>query len=80
MTTDHELSGDHGSQLMLDGLGPQEGTTYRNRHTHAIGTVVRVTRRRYAWVTIRADGSDSDMPLAWLSEHWQPCRPDGTLL
>lgn len=66
-------------QLMFGGTGPRLGDLYRNRHTGAVGCVVRVRQARYAWVTIRVSDRLTDVPLGWLDQHWQPCRPDGTI-
>lgn len=67
-----------GQQLMLDGTGPELGTLYRNVHTGEIGCVVKLTQRRYAWVTLRVSDRLTEIPQGWLQEHWAPCRPDGT--
>lgn len=68
-----------GEQLALDGLGPHPGDTYRNAHTGEIATVVTSTTRRKSWVTLRHSNRLTEVPLAWLGEHWLACRPDGSL-
>lgn len=79
MTTDYERSGDFGSQLALDGHLPEEGSTWLNTHNGHIATVEKVIRRRYDWIQLRLDGRQTEIPLSWLTEHYKPCRPDGTL-
>lgn len=68
-----------GQQQMIVGLGPQLGECYVNVHTGRIGHVVKLRQGRYAWVTLRADGRLTDIPVGDLGTHWQPCRPDGTI-
>lgn len=66
-----------GQQLMLDGTGPRPGDLYRNLHTGTIATVRHIKQRKYAWVTLRRDGRDTDVTLDGLAEHYVACRPDG---
>lgn len=53
-----------GEQMILIGMGPQSGERYRNRNTGVIATVLDVTQRHYAWVTLRIHGEQSTIPLA----------------
>lgn len=69
-----------GQQLVIDGIGPRLGDVYRNRHTDQIGCVVKVTQRKYAWVTLRVGSRLTDIPAGWIGKHWDACRPDGSLL
>lgn len=69
-----------GQQLMIPGTGPALGALYRNRHTGDVGCVVKLRQGRYGWVTLRVGDRLTDVQFPWLSEHWAPCRPDGSLL
>lgn len=70
--TDHEISGDHGDQLGLDGLTPRAGEQWVNVHTDTIGTIISVVQRNRTWVTLRRDGRTTTIPLSELYEHWSP--------
>lgn len=70
----------YGAQMMLAGTGPAAGDTYMNRHTNQIATVIGIRQGRYAWVKLRRDGRSTELTLPELQEHYQRCRPDGTLL
>lgn len=72
--------GEFGEQLTLAELGPHGGELYRNKHTGLVGCVVLTATRRRTWVTIRHNGRVTDVTLGVLAEHWDPCRPDGSLL
>ena len=61
-------------QPMLPGFGPTVGERYRSRHTGSIATVVKVERRRFAWVTIRVRGEHQTLKLAVFMEHWAPLQ------
>lgn len=69
-----------GQRLALPGTAPAPGSLWRNRHTFSIATVLTVEQRSYAWVHFRRDGHQSTSTLASFLEHYQACRPDGTLL
>lgn len=70
----------YGQQLALPGTMPAPGSTWRNRHTFSIVTVLRVEQRRCAWIHFRRDGRQSTNTLDAFLKHHQACRPDGTLL
>jgi len=80
VTTDHELSGDHGDQLALDGFLPAAGETYLDNRSSIIATVVSVVTDRRTWVTIRRMGSDTTIPLEWFQRDYTRCRGDGSLV
>ena len=68
-----------GQQLTIPGTGPQLGGLWRNRHTGEMGCVVKLRQGRHGWVTLRAGGRVTEIPVGWLGDHWQECRPDGTV-
>lgn len=70
----------YGQRPTIPGSTPAPGSLWRNRHTFAIVTVLRVEQRRCAWIHFRRDGRQSTGTLAAFLEHHQACRPDGTLL
>jgi hypothetical protein len=70
----------HGQQLMIGGLGPVPGDLFRNRHTGDIGCIVKIAQRQYAWATLRVSDRLTTIPVGWLGQHWDACRPDGSLL
>lgn len=70
----------YGQQQVIPGVGPLIGTTYRNRHTGMIATLVALRDGRFQWAKLRYAGHYTEVPVGWLDEHWQACKPDGTLL
>lgn len=68
-----------GLTMMLPGMGPNPGDTYRNVHTGLLCTVMQVQQRRHALITFRVDGRESSTYLRSFLQHWSPCRPDGTI-
>lgn len=72
--SDYAISGDHGDQLMIDGLGPALGSTWRSKQTGEIVTVTNIRRGKRAFITIRRSGQLTDMPVEWLFESYDPCR------
>lgn len=78
--SDLEPVGEYGEQLPLDGTGPKAGELYRNVHTGNIGCVTRTTTRRRLWITLRHQGRLTEVTPETLSEHWERCHPDGTVL
>lgn len=80
MSTDYELSGDHGDQLALGIDLPTAGETYLDNRSGIIATVTRVQTDRRSWITLRHMGSETTIPLDWFKRDYKRCRPDGRLL
>lgn len=74
MSTDHEVSGDYGDQLTLEGCGVTAGDMYQNVHTDSICVVTEIDQHKYCWVKFRRDGRDSSQPLATFLEHHREYR------
>jgi hypothetical protein len=78
MTSDHELSGDHGAQLSMVGV-PAEGDMFRDKRSGTIGCVVRVrVEPRRTWITVRRNGTTTDMPLEDFDRYWGRSHADGS--
>jgi hypothetical protein len=78
--SDYELSGDHGDQLSLDQDVPVAGELYRRKGTASIACVLATSRARRVEILLRINAEERWIPLVAFRQHYDRCRPDGSLL
>lgn len=66
---------DYGVTQTLPGMGPEIGSSWRNKHSGTWYTIVRIQQRRKCWVTVRGVYGEREISLAHLYEFYLPTHP-----
>ncbi len=63
---------DYGIAQALPGMGPEIGSTWRNKGSGDWYTIVSIRQTRKCWVTIRGVHGEREISLQYLHEYYMP--------